>query len=39
VSYILYYNKISFIHYDGLFHDYPYHKNDVVAIHTNMNKY
>lgn len=38
VSYILYYNKISFIHWLNMYHDYPYYNNDVLAIHTNMNK-
>jgi hypothetical protein len=38
VSYILYYNKISFIHWVNMYHDYPYNNNDVLAIHTNMNK-
>ena len=38
VSYILYYNKISFIHWVNMYHDYPYYNNDVLAIHTNMNK-
>jgi hypothetical protein len=38
VSYILYYNKISFIHWVNMYHDYPYYKNDVLASHTNMNK-
>jgi hypothetical protein len=38
VSYILYYNKISFTHWVNMYHDYPYNNNDVLAIHTNMNK-
>ena len=38
VSYILYYNKISFIHWVNMYHDYPYYNNDFLAIHTNMNK-
>lgn len=37
VSYILYYNKISFIHCTRLYNDYHYHEA-VMAVHTNMNK-
>ena len=37
VSFILYYNKISFIHCARLYNDYHYHE-EVMAVHTNMNK-
>ena len=44
VSFILYSNKISFIHSLGLYEDYSNIKdkekiNDYMAVHTNLNKY
>jgi hypothetical protein len=36
VSYILYFHKISFIHVDNMYDDYP--SNDAIAYHTNMYK-